>query len=160
MIYATLMTVLTLVVSPGAYDETAQSAPTFFEHVVGTWHGEGQLFGAPAEFEMSWAWELDQKFVKLTYSIRGATTMDAIAHYQLRDIASLVGVWVDTRGELLELSATVTDAMLETIWQSPTEKGRTTYEFTGPDSLEVRDYVHDGNDWKPFGLVRYSRAPA
>jgi len=33
----------------------------------------------------------------------------------------------DMRGEILQLSATLTDAGLETIWRSPSEKGRTTY---------------------------------
>ncbi len=85
--------------------------------------------------------------------------MDAIAHYRLHDTESLAGIWLDTRGEFLELSATLTDTVLETIWRSPTEKGRTVYQLTGPDSLEVRDYYDDGGDWKLFGQASYSRAP-
>ncbi len=159
MIYALLMTVLTVLCSPGSGGEAARNTPTLFEEIVGEWHGEGHLFGRPAEFKMIWEWELDQRFVRLTYSIRGATDMEAIAHYRLCDTEPLVGIWLDTRGEFLELSATVTDAVLETLWRSPTEEGRTTYERTGADSLQVRDYYHDGNDWKLFGQARYSRVP-
>ena len=159
MICARVTSILTILIAASVGDITGQTAPSFFEGVVGSWQGEGQLFGSPAEFQMDWEWELDQTFVRLTYVIRGATTMDAIAHYRLHDTESLAGIWLDTRGEFLELSATLTDTVLETIWRSPTEKGRTVYQLTGPDSLEVRDYYDDGGDWKLFGQASYSRAP-
>lgn len=162
MIYTVLIAALTALFAsfPAPPGETAVfHAPTFFEEIVGEWRGEGQLFGQPAEFEMTWEWELDRRFVRLTYSIRGAADMTAIAHYRLREPEKLDGVWVDTRGEILELSATVTSTVLETIWRSPTEEGRTTYERTGPDSLEVRDYVKDGSEWRLFGEAHYSRVP-
>ena len=145
--------------APALGDTTAPPAPAFFDEIVGRWQGEGRLFGAPAEFEMVWQWELDNRFVRLTYSIRGATEMTAIAHYRLSEAEALDGVWVDTRGEILELSATVTARMLETHWRSPSEEGRTTYEVTGTDSFEVRDYVRDGEEWQQFGHASYSRVP-
>ena len=158
MIYTLLLTALTTLFPARPGEETAVAyAPTFFEEIVGEWRGEGQLFGQPAEFEMIWEWELDGRFVRLTHSIRGAADMKAIAHYRLRETETVDGVWVDTRGEILELSATVTSTALETIWRSPTEEGRTTYERTGPDALEVRDYVKDGDEWRLFGQARYSR---
>ena len=158
MIYTLLMTALTILFPARPGEETAVAyAPTFFEEVVGEWRGEGQLFGRPAEFEMIWEFELDRRFVRLTYSIRGAADMRAIAHYRLREAETLDGVWVDTRGEILKLSGSVTSTALEIIWRSPTEEGRTTYERTGPDSLEVRDYVEDGDGWRLFGQAGYSR---
>ena len=159
MIYTLLMTALTALSAlfPATREAPVTHAPTFFEEVVGEWRGEGQLFGQPAEFKMIWEFELDRRFVRLTYSIRGAADMKAIAHYRLREPETLDGVWVDTRGEILELSGSVTSTALETIWLSPTEEGRTTYERTGPDSLEVRDYVEDGDGWRLFGQAGYSR---
>ncbi len=159
MIFALLMTIFAGLFLPGAGGATALNAPDFFDQIVGEWHGEGQLFSQPAEFEMIWEWELDRNFVRLTFSIHGATEMEAIGHYRIRDTEPLVGIWLDTRGEFVELSATATDAGLETIWRSATEKGRTTYEFTGTDSLEVHDYYYDGTDWKLFGTARYMRVP-
>ncbi len=158
--YTMLVTVSSVLSFPQAGGEPPPTAPTFFEEVVGEWHGEGQLFGQAAEFEMIWEWELDQRFVRLTYTIRGATDMKAIAHYRVRDAEPLDGIWVDTRGEILELSATVTDRVLETIWRSPTEEGRTIYRRIGTDSLEVRDYFRDGDEWKLFGHARYARGGA
>ena len=158
MIYTVLFATLTVLPSPGPGSQKAPDASAFFEEIVGEWHGEGLLFGQSAEFEMTWEWELNRRFVRLTYSIQGALEMKAIAHYRMRDAETLDGVWLDTRGEILELTATVTGQVLETIWQSPTELGRTTYEFIGTDSLEVRDYVRDGDEWRPFGYVRYGRA--
>ncbi len=136
------------------------SSPPFFEQIVGEWQGEGELFGRPARFEMRWEWELDRKFVRLTYAIRGDVQMDAIAHYRLGDANPLDGVWLDSRGEVLELSATLTNAVLDTQWRSPTERGRTSYQLFGTDSLVVRDSYHDGTDWKPFGQARYARVGA
>lgn len=161
MILALLMTVTVFagLYPQGAGGKTSLNAVDFFDRIVGEWHGEGQLFGQPAEFQMIWAWELDRNFVRLTYSIHGATEMEAIGHYRIVESEPLDGIWLDTRGEFVQLSPTLTGAGLETIWRSPTEKGRTTYEFTAMDSLEVRDYYHDGTDWQLFGTARYLRVP-
>lgn len=159
MIFAILMTAFAGLFPWAEGGETVLDPLEFFDQIVGKWHGEGQLFSRPAEFEMIWEWELDRKFVRLTFSIHGATEMEAIGHYRIGDTELLDGIWLDTRGEFLELSATVTDAGLETIWRSPSEKGRTTYVFTGSDSLEVHDFYHDGTDWKLFGTARYLRVP-
>ena len=133
---------------------------TFFDRVLGEWEGEGELFGRPTRFRMVWEHELGDQFVRLTYAIRGNVSMDAIAHYSLRDPASPEGVWLDSRGEMLELSAKTTDTTLETIWRSTTEQGRTTYEVIGSDSVAVHDYYHDGADWQQFGQAGYRRLGA
>ncbi len=159
MILALFVTVFAGLFPPATGGETVLDAVDFFDQIVGKWHGEGQLFGQPAEFEMIWEWELDRNFVRLTYSIQGATEMEAIGHYRIVESEPLDGIWLDTRGEILQLSATLTDAELETIWRSPSEKGRTTYDFTGSDTLEVHDYYHDGTDWKLFGTASYLRVP-
>lgn len=132
---------------------------TLPDDLVGNWRGEGELFGHATEFEMSWERVLGDRFWRLTYRIRGATEMDAVAHYRTGVAEGIEGVWVDSRGEILELTSTATDTTLETIWTSSSERGRTTYEVTGADSLTVRDYYHDGTDWQPFGHARYSRVP-
>lgn len=131
--------------------------PAILGHVVGTWEGEGELFGRPARFAMRWALELDGRFLGLSYTIRGDVRMRALAHYRVAEGDTLRGVWVDSRGEILDLEAVASDSTLETVWRSPTEEGRTVYRRIAADSLEVRDFVRAGSGWRPFGVARYGR---
>lgn len=137
----------------------AAAPPAILEHLVGSWEGEGELFGRPTRFAMTWEWELGGAFLTLRYEIRGETRMDARAYYRIREGEgeALDGIWVDSRKEVVELEAVATDSTLETGWRSPTERGRTVYRRSGADSLEVRDFVHDGTGWRPFGVARYAR---
>jgi hypothetical protein len=157
MKYAILLMILSILPSAGSEHEAPEPVAAFFDDVLGTWHGEGELLGAVAEFDMTWEKELNGRFVRLTYAIRAERGMEAIAHYRLGDSESLDGIWVDSRGEILELSATATDSRLTTQWRSPTEMGRTVYEITGPGTLEVQDYYHDGSEYRLFGSASYSR---
>ncbi len=157
MKYAILLMILSVLPSAGSEREAPEPAAVFFESVLGAWHGEGELLGAAAEFDMKWEKELGGRFVRLTYAIHAERGMEAIAHYRLGDSASLDGIWVDSRGEILELSATATDSKLTTEWRSPTEKGRTVYEIVSPETLEVQDYYHDSSDYRLFGSASYSR---
>jgi hypothetical protein len=127
------------------------------DHLVGSWEGEGELFGAPTRFAMTWIPELDGRFLGLHYEIRGNVQMQALAHYRISDSDTLQGVWVDSRGEILQLAATATDSTLEALWHAPTERGRTVYRRIGSDSLEVQDFVRGETGWRLFGTARYSR---
>lgn len=138
---------------------SAAEAQSFFETILGAWTGEGELFGQPAGFEMTWSLVLDDRFVRLDYSILGQRPMDAVGHYRLGDGEPPVGVWVDSRGEILDLEGTVSAGRLETIWRSPTERGRTVYELMPDGTLAVADFYHDGSGWQPFGSARYTRVP-
>jgi len=141
--------------SSGDPAEPAGTA-AILDHLVGAWEGEGALFGRPASFAMSWGMELDGRFLGLSYEIRGGVSMSAQAHYRIADGRTLQGVWVDSRGEILALEATATESNLSTVWRSDTEKGRTVYHRTGDNSLEVCDYVQDGDGWRLFGTAQYA----
>ncbi|MFQ5530827.1 MAG: hypothetical protein ACE5FP_10845 [Gemmatimonadota bacterium] len=156
MNYPMLVTLVAALMSAGPAFDPAHDATGFFQTVAGSWTGEGELFGQEAEFAMDWQFELGRKFATLDYSIRGQRSMDAVAYYRMSESASLEGVWFDSRGEILHLEATVTDSTLTTIWRSPTEKGRTTYQLQG-ESIHVNDYYRDGEDWALFGQARYTR---
>jgi hypothetical protein len=142
---------------PGSDGLGAVDLVAIFDYLVGAWEGEGLLFGRPATFVMSWAMELEGRFLGLSYEIRGGVSMSARAHYRIAEGETLQGVWVDSRGEILELEATATESRLSTVWRSDTETGRTVYQRTGDDSLEVCDYVQDGDGWRLFGTAQYSR---
>ena len=140
----------------GSPIHTSNETRAILDHLMGAWSGEGELFGQPATFGMTWETQLYGRFLELTYEISGAVQMIAIAHYRTTG-DTLRGVWVDSRGEILQLQATVTDSTLDTIWQSPTETGRTVYQSLSADSLYVRDYVRGESGWREFGAARYAR---
>lgn len=142
---------------PAAVASRAGARPPILDHLAGSWEGDGELFGRPTRFAMTWEWELGEAFLGLRYEIRGEVRMDARAHYRIVAGDTLDGVWVDSRGEIVELAAVGTDSTLETEWRSPTERGRTVYRRTAPDSLHVQDFVGDGTGWRLFGDARYAR---
>lgn len=148
---------------PSDVSRSVPVVPEVIPHLIGEWEGKGELFGQPATFSMAWEWELDQRFVRLTFENRlvengqARTVLQAVAHYRVTESDSLYGNWFDTRGEILELKATATDSTLVTQWFTETEQGRTTYRVVGEDSLEVVDEVLGSDGWRPFGKASYRR---
>ncbi|MCK5439936.1 MAG: hypothetical protein KAI97_08325 [Gemmatimonadetes bacterium] len=149
---------------PSDVSRPVPAVPDVIPQLIGQWEGEGELFGQPATFSMVWEWELDQRFVRLTFENRliengqPRTVLRAIAHYRVTDSDQLHGTWFDTRGEILELKATATDSTLVTHWFGETEQGRTTYHMTGEDTVEVHDDVLGNEGWRPFGKASYRQA--
>ena len=135
--------------------------------LIGTWNGAGKLFGAEAEFMMSWERALENKFVRLTFENKmkrsdGKTQiLKAQAFYKPEGETQFQGMWFDSRGMILPLKATAGDSALTTSWGSPeTEQGRTVYRIIDGDTVEVNDFVltKDGQ-WKHFGHAMYHREP-
>ena len=151
---------LTAAVAPDPSHRDEASAPAqqlaILEHLVGSWEGQGELFGQRTSFAMTWERQLDDRFLGLRYEIRGVVRMSAIAHYRL-GADTLRGVWVDSRGQTLTLDATGTETPLATGGGAPGGRGGSVHERVGADSLVVRDYVEAESGWRPFGTARYGR---
>jgi hypothetical protein len=144
-------------------DTTAvRCAPGGLDALAGRWEGEGELFGRGATFAMRWERTLDGRFMELSFQNAllqpggdASIVLRATALY--RTSAPHRGVWVDTRGEILELSAEAGDGTLVTRWASQTEEGRTTYRLLGPDRLETVDEVFAEGEARVFGRAVYRR---
>ena len=134
--------------------------------MIGRWEGEGLLFGSPATFSMTWSKGLDGSFVELRFENRlvqedgsEQVVLRSVALYRVEDDGnSLSGNWIDTRGQVVTLSATVTANAIITLWTAASEKGRTTYEVVHAGTIEVLDEVLSGDEWRPFGNATYRRA--
>ena len=87
----------------------------------------------------------------------GAATpvLTAVATYRTEGVPE--GVWLDTRGERLELTWATEDDALVVRWRAASESGRTTYRTVSPDALEVVDEVMSAGAWRVFGQARYTR---
>lgn len=70
-----------------------------------------------------------------------------------------IGTWIDSRGVILPLSVTVTSDSLTTEWgQELTERGRTVYRLSAPDTLDVLDFVRGPEgQFREFGRSTLTR---
>jgi len=143
----------------------AQTTPPIFTALHGTWSGTGELFNRPASFTMTWDVSEDGvavlTFANAMTNDDGSATpvLTARAIYQA-DPDSIRGVWLDSRSERLELSATATSSALTTIWKSSSERGRTEYVMQPDGTVEVLDHVETADGWRHFGTARYERLDA
>jgi hypothetical protein len=138
----------------------SQSEPVLPRALMGTWEGEGQLFGEAASFYMEWKQSLEGKFLSLSFRnsfTDGSGTMRAMearAYYQLD---SYKGYWFDSRGQMLPLSFHIEGNTLTVLWgDNTTEQGKTIYSF-GAAEAEVKDFVYRKDDYVPFGTAAYQK---
>lgn len=142
---------------------TAQDA--LFEQFLGSWSGNGQLFGAEARFEMTWERVLEDKFVRLTFrnSFKDSggreRSLKAQAFYKATSEGRFRGTWFDSRTMILPLNSTFEGSVLTTLWGAPeSEEGRTVYRLHADDRIEVDDYIRKDRKWQRFGHAVYHRA--
>ena len=147
----------------GPHRTVAQEFP-LIDQFVGTWEGQGELFGADATFSMQWEWVLENQFVHLTFensvqTPNGLTqSFNARAFYKPGEPGQLGGTWFDSRGMVVPLQGNVDDNTLTVPWGTPgTEQGRTVYRQLDEGELEVEDYVLRGSEWQKFGHALYQR---
>ena len=157
MMRASILSLLLPLTLPTSMAAPHSATPDVIAALIGSWSGEGELFGQPATFAMTWAWELDGQFVRLTFD-NGA--IEAVAHYRVDGSDRLSGTWFDSRGEVVELRAVATDSTLTTRWIAETEQGRTIYRVVDEATVEVEDAVLTDDGWRPFGRATYRRVDA
>lgn len=127
----------------------------------GTWQGEGELLGRPAQFRMRWSELADGRYVRLEFENRFASdaeaALSAVAYYPTGE-GQAAGWWFDSRGERLSLQIDAGDSRLAVEWSSPTERGRTIYQPT-QDGVLVVDSVVRGGVLTEFARARYTTQP-
>lgn len=141
----------------------AQDAAAVFEHLEGTWAGPGTLFGQPAAFTMRWDVSGGLATLHFTNALVDADgnetpVMSAAAVYRIDGEAE--GVWLDSRGERVELAWTVAEGALVVDWRASAESGRTTYRPLDGDRVEVVDEVSAADGWRVFGTAAHTRVDA
>jgi hypothetical protein len=151
-------------------DAGATARPAVVPHLLGVWHGKGQLFGKPAEFRMEWS-RLGDAFLRLEFSNAFAPAapeadpipvLEAAAIYRFGSGGALTGSWFDSRGTELPLAADVSDSAFVVQWgtEQSAEQGRTTYRWTGPGTARVTDEVLKDGEYQVFAAADYWRSSA
>ena len=136
------------------------------QQFIGSWEGQGELFGSKASFSMKWESVLGQQFVRLTFEngTEGpdgiSRTLQAVAFYRPIGEGRLEGTWFDSRGKVLPLQVSTEPTTMTTLWGTPaTEQGRTMYRLVDKGKIEVEDFVLQGDQWHKFGHATYQRVP-
>jgi hypothetical protein len=117
----------------------------------------------PSKIDMSWSWELNGRFLRLTFRNEMGTApkmnvFEGHAYYQPAG-ARYRGMWFDNSGMQRPLDATREGDALVSQWgTAETEQGETTYRLRADGTMEVIDRVKgkDGN-WREFGRATYTR---
>ena len=150
---------LVLLLVPGN-QLVAQGDRSIFDLLAGEWVGEGTLMQRPAAFTLSWENTTGFTVLKFTNAFvnDGEITpvLRAVAIYR-RSSTQPEAVWMDSRGERVEITWSSTDHSLISEWRSPSEAGRTTYRVLSDDELEVVDEVMSGGSMRTFGTAKYER---
>lgn len=129
---------------------------------IGSWTGEGTLFGSAAKFQLRFSRELGDKFLHLDfqneYTMNNKSySMQARGYYSLAG-DSLKGYWFDSRGVQLPVVVARESKTLTSFWGSPsTERGKTIYALQTDGTLLVTDFVMRNNAYVQFGQARYRR---
>ena len=136
-----------------------QAAPdSLLGRLAGKWSGTGTVLNQPAKIEMEWSWELDGRFLKLTFrnemgTAPKVTLFEGHAYYRATSEGVYRGMWFDNSGMFRPLDAKRDGDALVAKWGTPdTEEGEMTYRLLPNGSMEVIDRVK-GKDgaWRNFG---------
>ena len=141
----------------------ASGQSAFFEKLIGSWEGRGQLLGNRASFQMAWEMVLDGQFARLDFKNESfqpdssSMVFKAIGLYNISS-DSITGTWSDSRGVTLNLSGSIDGNTLRIDWHKEGfEEGYTLYRLTGQHQMEVKDFVKRNGAMVQFGQALYRR---
>jgi hypothetical protein len=157
-----------IVVCPASAGDGQATSPDLGSRLVGTWRGEGMVTGRASRIVMTWERIMNGAFLHLSFrnemaasASRPAEVFEGRGYYRFAAATTTApagqrggtGTWIDSRGLILPLMfATTADALTSDWGTEGTERGRTTYRFTGPDALEVIDLVRTADvTYREFG---------
>ena len=121
---------------------------------AGTWSGSGTVLNQPSKISMSWSWELNGQFLRLSFKNEmPKQTFEGHAYYRPSAENRYRGMWFDNAGMLRPLDARRDGDTLVSRWGTPeSEEGETTYRLLSDTRMDIIDRVKskDGT-WREFG---------
>jgi hypothetical protein len=128
--------------------------------LAGQWSGTGTVLKQPSKISITWTWELNGQFLRLTFrNEMPKTVFEGHAYYRPTGEGRYRGMWFDNSGMFRPLDARGEGESLVSTWGTPeTEEGETTYRLTSDSRMEIVDRVKskDGT-WREFGRAIVTR---
>ena len=148
----------------GSPSTSLRASDPLLSRFAGQWSGTGTVLNQPSKIQMSWNWELSDRFMRLTFrnemgTAPKITVFEGHAYYLPTGDGQYRGTWFDNAGMLRPLDARRDGDALVSNWGTPdTEEGETTYRLRPDGTMEVIDRVKgkDGT-WREFGRASYTR---
>src|SRR5262245_33646447 len=148
---------------PAAVPQETHLQP--FDSWIGTWRGSGNNSGVAADLNLRFEHVLGGRFVRLSLSNQigpPATRQlfEGLALYWPAADGQLRGSWFDSQGTVYALDVQLFGTTLVAIWRDDRQpRGRSSYQLTQPDRLEVIDSVRAPDDsWREFARYQLKRA--
>lgn len=130
------------------------NADALLTRLAGNWAGSGTVLNQPAKISLSWQWELDGQFMRLTFKNEmPKSSFEGQAYYRPSAAERYRGMWFDNAGMFRPLDARRDGDALVSKWGTPqTEEGETTYRLMSDTRMDIIDRVKskDGT-WREFG---------
>jgi hypothetical protein len=152
------MHLLLSIVLIAALGQTGQDQ--LLSRLAGQWSGTGTVLKQPSKISITWTWELNGQFLRLTFrNEMPKTVFEGHAYYRPTGEGRYRGMWFDNSGMFRPLDARGEGDALVSTWGTPeTEEGETTYRLTSDSRMEIVDRVKskDGT-WREFGRAIVTR---
>ena len=96
---------------------------------AGQWSGTGTVLNQPSKISLTWTWELNGQFLRLTFrNEMPKSTFEGHAYYRPSGEGRYRGMWFDNSGMFRPLDARRDGEALVSKWgTAETEEGETTY---------------------------------
>ena len=121
---------------------------------AGTWSGSGTVLNQPSKISMSWSWELNGQFLRLSFKNEmPKQTFEGHAYYRPSAENRYRGMWFDNAGMFRPLDARRDgDTLVSRCGTPESEEGETTYRLLSDTRMDIIDRVKskDGT-WREFG---------
>ena len=128
---------------------------------AGNWAGSGTVLNQPARVFVSWTWQLDGQFIRVTFKNElPKSTFEGHAYYRPVGGDRYRGMWFDNSGMFRPIDALRDGDALISKWGTPqTEEGVTTYRLMSDTRMDIIDRVKskDGT-WREFGRTSVEKA--
>jgi hypothetical protein len=128
--------------------------------LAGQWSGTGTVLNQSSKISITWTWELNGQFLRLTFrNEMPKAVFEGHAYYRPAGEGRYRGMWFDNSGMFRPLDARRDGDALVSKWGTPeTEEGETTYRLTSDSRMEIVDRVKskDGT-WREFGRSTVTR---
>ena len=128
---------------------------------AGNWAGSGTVLNQPARVSVSWTWQLDGQFIRVTFKNElPKSTFEGHAYYRPVGGDRYRGMWFDNSGMFRPIDALRDGDALISKWGTPqTEEGVTTYRLMSDTRMDIIDRVKskDGT-WREFGRTSVEKA--
>lgn len=142
----------------------AMASNNIMADFIGDWQSDGDAFGQPSISTLSWTPTLDDKFMKISYEIRTRSASETkaiftgIGYYRNISETELTAFWADSSGDLHPITASIKGKTIISTWGIAGGKlGRTHYNLTENDTIEVTDWLLQDDGWRQFNHNVFNR---